>query len=103
MPPKRVAIIGGGCAGISSLWALRDSGHEVHLFESSDKLGGRLKTLPFEESGRRIDVDTGPVFFNAHASRQCDQIRLSFFHADRNQPILTLSLIVSDCTRLRGD
>ncbi|KAJ9214585.1 hypothetical protein DTO166G4_3818 [Paecilomyces variotii] len=74
MPPKRVAIIGGGCAGISSLWALRDSGHEVHLFESSDKLGGRLKTLPFEESGRRIDVDTGPVFFNAHASPNFDSL-----------------------------
>ncbi|GAD94493.1 hypothetical protein ANI_1_976184 [Paecilomyces variotii No. 5] len=31
-------------------------------------LGGHLKTFPFEENGRRIDVDTGPVFFNTHAS-----------------------------------
>ncbi len=40
---KRVAIIGGGPAGLSCAYFLRKQGHEVTIFEAADKLGGLLR------------------------------------------------------------
>lgn len=56
-PPtgKRVAIVGGGPAGLSAARELRRSGHAVTIFEAKDELGG-LNTygiVPF-----RLDIDT---------------------------------------------
>ena len=69
--PERVAVIGGGCTGVTSFWALQSSSHDVHLFEASAALGGRVKTLPFEHNSNRVDVNTDSPTFNAEASRQC--------------------------------
>ncbi|GLA24894.1 hypothetical protein CBS147346_8977 [Aspergillus niger] len=66
--PERVAVIGGGCTGITTFWALRNSTHDVHLFEASDSLGGRVKALPFEHNDHRVDVNTSPPTFNAGTS-----------------------------------
>ncbi|PYI02216.1 FAD/NAD(P)-binding domain-containing protein [Aspergillus sclerotiicarbonarius CBS 121057] len=66
--PERVAVIGGGCTGITSFWALQNSSHDVHLFEASAALGGRVKTLPFEHNSNRVDVNTDSPTFNAEAS-----------------------------------
>lgn len=72
MPSKRVAIVGGGCSGVTAFWALRRSDCDVHLFEASDHLGGgRINSLPYEKDGREVNVDTGILLFNEHASRQC--------------------------------
>lgn len=68
--PKRVAIIGGGCAGVTCFWALQDSVHDVHLFEASSSLGGRIKTFPFDYGKAHANVDTESSCFNAEASRQ---------------------------------
>ena len=38
---KKVAIVGGGPTGISAASRLVECGHEVDLFEQSDRLGGR--------------------------------------------------------------
>ncbi len=40
---KRVAVIGGGPAGLSSAQQLRRQGHRVTLFEKSTKMGGLLR------------------------------------------------------------
>ena len=40
--PKKVAVIGGGCAGMRCALYLVDRGHSVTLYEKSDKLGGQL-------------------------------------------------------------
>ncbi len=40
--PKRIAIIGGGCAGMKAAMDLYDRGHEVEIFEKQDCLGGQL-------------------------------------------------------------
>ena len=39
---KKIAVIGGGPAGMSAAIAAAERGHEVILFEKSDKLGGLL-------------------------------------------------------------
>ena len=40
--PKKVAVIGGGPAGMRCALYLRDRGHSVTLYEKSGKLGGQL-------------------------------------------------------------
>ena len=40
---KRVAIVGGGPAGLSCAYFLRKNGHAVTIFEAEDKLGGLLR------------------------------------------------------------
>ena len=39
---KRVAVIGGGPAGITALTTLSDRGHDVTLYEKSNRLGGNV-------------------------------------------------------------
>jgi len=38
---KKVFIAGGGCAGMEAAIVARERGHEVHLYEKSDRLGGQ--------------------------------------------------------------
>jgi len=40
----RVAILGGGAAGISAARSLQAAGHEARIFEARDRLGGRAYT-----------------------------------------------------------
>ena len=42
-PKKKVAVIGGGPAGMSSAIQLCDRGHEVVIFEALNELGGQLR------------------------------------------------------------
>jgi len=45
LPPlsgKRVAVIGGGPAGISVAWQLRQAGHEAVVYDMSETLGGKI-------------------------------------------------------------
>src|SRR6266508_6709403 len=40
--PVRVAIVGGGCAGVAAAWHLsRQPGYEVHVYERRWRLGGK--------------------------------------------------------------
>ena len=43
---KRVAVIGGGVAGLTSAWYLSYKGYKVDVFEKDDKLGGELNLIP---------------------------------------------------------
>jgi NADPH-dependent glutamate synthase beta subunit-like oxidoreductase/glutamate synthase domain-containing protein 3/NAD-dependent dihydropyrimidine dehydrogenase PreA subunit len=45
LPPesdRKIAIIGGGPAGISVAWQLRQAGHQVTIYEVANKLGGKI-------------------------------------------------------------
>lgn len=50
---KKVAIIGAGLAGLSAAITLQDAGCEVEVFESSDRVGGRVATDLID--GYRLD------------------------------------------------
>lgn len=46
---KRIAVLGGGPAGMTAAIELSDRGHEVILIEKKEKLGGRLEFADFLE------------------------------------------------------
>ncbi|MDR1728194.1 MAG: FAD-dependent oxidoreductase [Acidobacteriota bacterium] len=49
---KRVAVVGGGPAGIQALITLCERGHDVTLYEKTDQLGGHVvpaSALPFKQ------------------------------------------------------
>ena len=60
--PQRIAIIGGGIAGLSAAWTLARH-HQVTLYEAEPRLGGHARTVM---AGLRGDqpVDTGFIVFN---------------------------------------
>ena len=48
MPPesgKKIAVIGGGPAGISVAWQLRQKGHRSIIYDSSKTLGGKIMSV----------------------------------------------------------
>ncbi len=59
--PKKVAVVGGGPAGISAAFTLARAGHHVEIYENQDKLGGVLRSgipvyrLPLEAVDRDLD------------------------------------------------
>lgn len=63
--PRRIAVIGGGIAGMSAAWLLAP-GNRVTLIEAAPRLGGHARTVM---AGKRGDqpVDTGFIVFN-HAN-----------------------------------
>lgn len=78
---KRVAIIGGGIAGLSAAWYLekaRQSGADLQwaLFEKSDRLGGVIQT----ERRDGFVLEAGPDSFlsiKPDAARLCTELGLS--------------------------
>ncbi len=52
---RRIAVIGGGPAGLSAAWQLALKGHEVDLYEAEDKLGGKIELcIPRERLPHKI-------------------------------------------------
>lgn len=52
--PRRVAVVGAGPAGLEASRVLAERGHDVHLFEAADKVGGQL--LLASKAPRRRDL-----------------------------------------------
>ncbi|HKR52244.1 MAG TPA: FAD-dependent oxidoreductase [Pseudonocardiaceae bacterium] len=57
-----VAVVGGGIAGLSVAYALRQAGRSVQVFEAADAVGGRMRTL--RHHGYLID--TGAEMIATH-------------------------------------
>ncbi|ARO14672.1 FAD dependent oxidoreductase [Ketogulonicigenium robustum] len=63
--PQRIAIIGGGIAGLSSAWLLGRH-HQVTVYEAAPRWGGHARTVMAGRNGD-VAVDTGFIVFN-HAN-----------------------------------
>jgi phytoene desaturase len=57
--PRRVAVIGGGIAGLATAALLAQEGDEVTVFEAREQIGGRAGS--WEQDGFRFD--TGPSWY----------------------------------------
>ncbi|KUI67093.1 Cytochrome c oxidase assembly protein COX11, mitochondrial [Cytospora mali] len=64
VPRKKVAIVGGGCAGIATLWALNRTHHDAYLYEAADRLGGHTNTVKWSRGKYSTMVDTGFIVMN---------------------------------------
>ena len=52
---KKVAIIGGGPAGMNSAWQLALAGAEAHIFEQDKQIGGKLaQVIPWERLSKAV-------------------------------------------------
>jgi uncharacterized protein len=96
----RIAIVGGGAAGLTTAWLLNDD-HAVTLFERQDRLGGHADTVWVEAGGEQIPVDAGFEFFSDYMfptfQRLLDILRVArrpypatatFYTADQRRVIM---------------
>lgn len=60
---KRIAIIGGGIAGLSAAWLLSTE-YDVTLFEKESGVGGHAHTIDVPLGTRTTPVDVGFMVFN---------------------------------------
>lgn len=60
----RVAVVGGGIAGLSAVWTLRDHAHVTLLDAGPSHIGGHANTLDLTLNGLTHGVDTGFLVFN---------------------------------------
>ena len=59
---RRIAVVGGGIAGLATAHALAQQGIDVVLFERDHRLGGKILTTPF---AGHAGIDEGPDAFLA--------------------------------------
>ena len=79
---KKIVVIGSGFGGLGAANRLAANGHEVHLYEKRDKLGGRA--YQYEINGFKFDggptVITAPYIFdeifNAAGKNRDDYFKL---------------------------
>jgi 2,4-dienoyl-CoA reductase (NADPH2) len=70
---KSIFVVGGGPAGLEAAWVAADRGHEVHVYEKRDTLGGAIldaKLSPYNDDELYRIID----FHKA----QCDQRGVEF-------------------------
>ena len=59
----KIAIIGAGISGLSCAYWLNRH-HNVHVYESAQKIGGHTATVDVEIAGKHYAIDTGFIVFN---------------------------------------
>ena len=90
----RIAIIGGGWAGMAAAVRAVQAGHRVTVFEAARRLGGRARAQPLTlPDGRAITVDNGQhILIGAYA----ESLRLMrVVGVDPDQALMRLPLALS--------
>lgn len=60
---QRIAVVGGGVAGLGAAWALRENA-DVIVYDSSPRFGGHAWTVDIDHTGQPLAVDIGFICFN---------------------------------------
>ncbi len=64
---KKTIIIGGGVAGVSALWAMKNT-HDVLLLEAESEIGGHAYSHELMVGGQKISVDMGVEYIHERLS-----------------------------------
>lgn len=95
----RVAIVGGGVAGLTAAYRLLQAGHDVALFEAAPELGGLVRT--FDAGGEPLEAFYHHIFTtDTHIINLIDELGLGerlvwrdssvgFYHDGRIWPFVT--------------
>ena len=59
----KIAVVGSGISGLGTALILNQK-HEVHLFESENRLGGHAHTSVVNRLGKQNNIDTGFLVYN---------------------------------------
>ena len=60
----KIAVIGAGISGMVSAHYLSSAGHDIHLYEANNYVGGHTDTHHIQVQGKSYSVDTGFIVFN---------------------------------------
>ncbi len=60
---RRIAVVGGGVAGLGAALALRESA-DVVVYDNAPRFGGHAWTVDIDHTGQRMAVDIGFICFN---------------------------------------
>lgn len=60
----KIAVVGGGIAGMMAALRLARAGCNVTLFEAAGQLGGKIRTETFDLDGSSVSIDCGPTVFS---------------------------------------
>ncbi|MGN1328757.1 MAG: FAD-dependent oxidoreductase [Eubacterium sp.] len=73
---KKVAIVGGGPAGLTAALYLREKGHEVTVFDMMDKMGGMLRYgIPQYRLPKEV-LDSEIAIIEKTGVRMCNNVKL---------------------------
>jgi len=52
---RRVAVLGGGIAGLTAAQELAERGYDVTVYEANDRVGGKARSMPVDDEGAGDD------------------------------------------------
>ena len=64
---KRIAVVGGGVAGLTAMQTLIERGHDVTLYEKTDSLGGQI--IPAAAPPIKVDMKDYLKYLNVQATK----------------------------------
>ncbi|VAW40937.1 Glutamate synthase [NADPH] small chain [hydrothermal vent metagenome] len=93
---KRVAVIGGGPAGINTAYQLARAGVEAHIFEKDEQLGGKLaqvipwERLPMATWQKEIDRFQSMKNVEVHFGADMDKARFAALRAEYDYVVVAV-------------